>query len=150
MISACLLGENCKYNGGNNRNEKVMQLAADSENTSIPICPEVLGGLPIPRTPSEIQPDGEVYMKDGKKVTREFHEGARKCLEMAQKEKPDLIVLQSQSPSCGVKERYDGTFTGRKIPRHGVTADLLIGNGCGRSVKMILTRQEGLRRWDFV
>ena len=157
MVSACLTGENCKYNGGNNLNEKVMALmkgnmqCADSLAGSVPggsgsgesaenevsgsagnkvitICPEVMGGLPTPRTPSEIQ-DGVVVNRAGICVDREFRLGAQKCLEIAQREQPDLIVLQSRSPSCGVRQRYDGTFSGRLIDAPGVTAQLLIENG---------------------
>ena len=126
MVSACLTGENCKYNGGNNRNEKVLQLMADNE--VIAVCPEQMGGLPTPRIPSEIC-DGVVTAKDGRIVDREFRSGAAGCLEIAISEQPDLIVLQSRSPSCGVKQRYDGTFSGKLVNKSGVTAELLIENG---------------------
>lgn len=126
MVSACLAGENCKYNGGNNRNEKVMALLA--ENEIITVCPEQMGGLPTPRVPSEIQ-NGEVINRDGISVDKEYRLGAEKCLEIAKEFQPDLIVLQSRSPSCGVKQRYDGTFTGKLIDQPGVTAELLIRNG---------------------
>ena len=126
MVSACLTGENCKYNGGNNRNEKVLQLMADNE--VIAVCPEQMGGLPTPRIPSEVC-DGVVTTKDGRIVDREFRSGAAGCLEIAISEQPDLIVLQSRSPSCGVKQRYDGTFSGKLVNKPGVTAELLIANG---------------------
>lgn len=126
MVSACLAGENCKYNGGNNRNEKVMALLA--ENEIINVCPEQMGGLPTPRVPSEIQ-NGEVINRDGISVDMEYRLGAEKCLEIAKEFQPDLIVLQSRSPSCGVKQRYDGTFTGKLLDQPGVTAELLIRNG---------------------
>lgn len=126
MASACLMGENCKYNGGSNRNEKVLQLMADHE--MIAVCPEQLGGLPTPRIPSEIR-DGVVTAKDGQIVDAQFRAGAAKCLEIAIHEQPDLIVLQSRSPSCGVRQRYDGTFTGRLVDGAGVTAQLLMENG---------------------
>ena len=126
MVSACLTGENCKYNGGNNRNEKVLQLMADNE--VIAVCPEQMGGLPIPRIPSEIC-DGVVTAKDGRIVDREFRFGAARCREIAISEQPDLIVLQSRSPSCGVKQRYDGTFSGKLVNKPGVTAELFIENG---------------------
>ena len=113
MVSACLAGENCKYNGGNNR---------------LTVCPEQMGGLPTPRVPSEIR-DGIVTAKDGRIVDAQFRAGAAKCLEIAKKEQPDLIVLQSRSPSCGVKQRYDGTFSGKLVDRAGVTAQLLMDNG---------------------
>lgn len=126
MVSACLAGENCKYNGGNNRNDKVLALMAGNE--VITVCPEQMGGLPTPRVPSEIC-DGVVLTRDGRNVDREFHAGAEKCLETALREKPDLIVFQSRSPSCGVKQRYDGTFSGKLVDAPGVTAKLLIDNG---------------------
>ena len=126
MVSVCLAGENCKYNGGNNRNEKVLQLMADNE--VVTICPEQMGGLPTPRVPSEIC-NGIVTAKDGRIVDKEYRAGAAKCLEIARSEKPDLIVLQSRSPSCGVKQRYDGSFSGTLVDGAGVTAQLLMENG---------------------
>ena len=126
MVSACLAGENCKYNGGNNRNEKVLQLM--KENEVITVCPEQMGGLPTPRVPSEVK-DGVVIARDGRNVDKEFRDGAAKCLERAAEEKPDLIVLQSRSPSCGVKQRYDGTFSGTLVNGSGVTAQLLMEHG---------------------
>lgn len=126
MVSACLAGENCKYNGGNNRNEKVLQLMEGNE--VITVCPEQMGGLPTPRVPSEIR-DGVVTAENGRIVDEEFRVGAAKCLKIALREQPDLIVLQSRSPSCGVKQRYDGTFTGTLKDGSGVTAELLMENG---------------------
>lgn len=121
MISACLLGENCKYSGGNNQNEKLLQLL--SGHTVIPVCPEVLGGLPTPRSPAEIV-NGCVTNRDGISVDRAFRQGAEKALEIAKQEQPDLIVLQSRSPSCGLKQIYDGTFSGTLIPGQGVFAEM--------------------------
>ena len=126
MVSACLAGENCKYNGGNNRNEKVLRLMEEQE--VITVCPEVMGGLPTPRIPSEVK-EGVVMSRDGRNVDREFREGARQCLEIALREKPDLVVFQSRSPSCGPKERYDGTFSGKLVEKPGVTAELLMAHG---------------------
>ena len=126
MVSACLIGENCKYNGKNNKNEKVLALLEGNE--AIPICPEVMGGLPTPRVPAEVVRD-VVTTRDGRVVDQEFRRGARLSLAIAQREKPDLIILQSRSPSCGARQRYDGTFTGTLIDRPGVTAELLIENG---------------------
>ena len=126
MVSACLIGENCKYNGKNNKNEKVLALLEGNE--VIPICPEVMGGLPTPRVPAEVVRD-VVTTRDGRVVDQEFRRGARLSLAIAQREKPDLIILQSRSPSCGARRRYDGTFTGTLIDRPGVTAELLIENG---------------------
>lgn len=126
MVSACLAGENCKYNGGNNRNDRVLKLMAGNEVISV--CPEQMGGLPTPRVSSEIC-DGIVMSKDGKNVDREFRLGAARCLEIARARKPDIIILQSRSPSCGVKQRYDGSFSGNLVKGSGVTAQLLIENG---------------------
>ena len=126
MVSACLIGENCKYDGGNNKDERIAVLAEDHE--LIPVCPEVLGGLPTPRIPSEIR-NGVVYNREGGNVDAEFRAGAIKCLEIAKKEQPDLIILKSRSPSCGVKQHYDGTFTGTLIDGPGITAELLSING---------------------
>ena len=106
MVSACLAGENCKYNGGNNRNEKILQLM--EKNEVITVCPEQMGGLPTPRVSAEIR-DGVVTAKDGRIVDSEFRVGAAKCLEIARREQPNLIILQSRSPSCGVKQRYDAS-----------------------------------------
>ena len=118
MVSACLLGENVKYNGGNNRSEELISWL--SGHTVIPVCPEVLGGLPVPRHPAEIVHGKVMNQEDS--VDTEFREGARKALDLAKREAPDLIILQSRSPSCGVNEIYDGTFSGRKIPGQGIFA----------------------------
>lgn len=126
MISACLTGENCKYNGGNNRRDALLEMLAD--HTLIPVCPEIMGGLPTPRTPAEIR-DGAVVTKDGRSVDEEFRTGAELTLAKAARERPDLIVLMSRSPSCGVRQRYDGTFSGRLTDGAGVTAALLMKAG---------------------
>ncbi|MCR5767214.1 MAG: DUF523 domain-containing protein [Lachnospiraceae bacterium] len=126
MVSACLLGQDCKYSGGNNYSPKVMEFLEGHE--VIPVCPEVAGGLPVPRTPCEIV-DGIVTDADGISRDTEFREGARKCLETALKENVELAVLQPRSPSCGVGKIYDGTFLGRLIPGNGVFAELLMENG---------------------
>jgi len=122
MVSACLMGENCKYNGGNNANEKLKAFLEGHQ--VILVCPEVMGGLPIPRDPAEIV-DGVVRQRIGRSVDAEFREGAWKAYEIAQKEKPDLVILQSRSPSCGVKQVYDGTFSGKLISGKGVFAQML-------------------------
>lgn len=98
------------------------------ENEVITVCPEQMGGLPTPRVPSEIC-NGIVTAKDGRIVDAEFRVGAAKCLEIAMQKKPDLVVLQSRSPSCGVKQRYDGSFSGTLVDGAGVTAQLLMENG---------------------
>ena len=126
MVSACLLGENCKYNGGNNLSPELVRLLGG--HTVIPVCPEVLGGLPTPRIPAEIV-NGKVLNRNGDSVDEAFRKGAEKALETAKQEKPDLIILQSRSPSCGVREIYDGTFSGRKIAGQGIFAELLTKAG---------------------
>ena len=126
MVSACLLGTNCKYNGGNNYNEKVIEFVKGHE--VIPVCPEVAGGLPTPRTPCEIV-NGVVTNADGESKDKEFRAGAAKCLEMAKEKEIDMAILQSRSPSCGVNQIYDGTFSGTRIPGSGIFAGLLNENG---------------------
>ena len=126
MVSACLLGENCKYSGGNNRDERVLAFLKGHE--VIPVCPEVMGGLPTPRPPAEIV-HGEVINREGVSVDDEYRLGAKVALDIAMREKIDLAILQSRSPSCGVKQIYDGTFTGTKIPGHGIFAGQLMAHG---------------------
>jgi len=125
-VSACLLGDNCKYNGGNNFSEKVAKFVQGHE--VIPVCPEVMGGLPTPRESSEIV-DGVVRHKDGTSVDEEFRRGAEIALKKVLENGVELVILQSRSPSCGVKEIYDGTFSGTLIPGQGVFAKLLTENG---------------------
>ena len=110
LVSACLLGENCKYDGGNNRTDWLVQLAEKHE--LIPVCPEMLGGLESPRQPCEIV-DGVVMNRNGESVDSAFRRGAEAALRIATEQRVDCAVLQSRSPSCGVNEIYDGTFTGR-------------------------------------
>ena len=124
-VSACLLGENCKYNGGNNYSEKVKNYIEGHE--VIPICPEVLGGLSTPREPAEID-CGIVKNKDGTSVDAQFRKGAELALDIVIKNQVELVILQSRSPSCGVNTIYDGSFTGKIIPGQGVFAELLKNN----------------------
>ena len=121
-----MLGENCKYDGGNNRNEALLEMLTGHE--VIPVCPEVAGGLSVPRVPVELV-NGRAVNRNGEDVDETFRKGAEKTMEIAGKEKPDLIILQSRSPSCGVNEIYDGTFSGKKIPGHGVFAGMAISSG---------------------
>lgn len=126
MVSACLLGENCKYNGGNNRSERVLRFLEGHQ--VVPVCPEVLGGLPVPRVPSEIV-DGRVMSREGRDVDRQFRLGAELALKKAVEEGVELVVLQPRSPSCGARQVYDGSFSGRKIEGQGIFAGLLLENG---------------------
>ena len=125
-VSACLLGENCKYNGGNNYSEKVSKFVEEHE--LILVCPEVLGGLPTPRESAEIV-NGIVSHKDGTSVDAEFRRGAEMALNIVKDNQVDVVILQSRSPSCGVNQIYDGSFTGKLIPRQGLFAALLQKNG---------------------
>ena len=120
-VSACLLGENCKYNGSNNKNQKVLDFLKDKKYVAI--CPEMLGGLPCPRIPSEIK-DGQVFSKEGKNVTREFKAGAKRALEIVLNNGCDLAILKESSPSCGVNTVYNGEFTNTKVNGSGITAAL--------------------------
>lgn len=126
VVSACLLGENCKYSGGNNYHAELVEFLKNHE--IIPVCPEVLGGLPIPRAAAEIV-NGVVTNTAGVCVDPEFRAGAQKALQIAIENHADIAILQSRSPSCGVKEIYDGTFSKRKIPGKGVFAALLEEHG---------------------
>lgn len=120
-VSACLLGENCKYNGGNNESNKLRDYVKG--HTVVAVCPEVMGGMPTPRDPAEIV-GGVVRQKSGRSVDREFRTGARAALKKLKDAGAELAILQSRSPSCGVKEIYDGTFTGRLVKGKGVFATM--------------------------
>lgn len=125
-VSACLLGENCKYNGGNNFNEKLAKFLEGHE--VVGVCPEVLGGLPTPRLTSEIV-DVVVRHKDGTSVDKEFRKGAEESLKIVKDMGAELVILQSRSPSCGVGTIYDGTFSKTLIPGDGIFVQLLKENG---------------------
>ena len=125
-VSACLLGENCKYNGGNNYDKKLVESLRGHE--VIPVCPEVLGGLSVPRKPAEIVA-GTVRNKDGTSVDESFRKGAELALQILINKGAELVILQSRSPSCGVGTVYDGTFSGRLIAGDGIFAGLLKKNG---------------------
>lgn len=126
LVSACLLGENCKYSGGNNKCDEIIELG--KKHKLIPICPECFGGLPIPRVPSEIK-NGRVYAKTGENLTDEFNDGAEKALYVAEESGCQLAILKERSPSCGFGEIYDGSFSGKTIRGNGITAQLLYDHG---------------------
>ena len=126
MVSGCLLGHNCKYNGGNNKNQEVLDLLKGHE--IVPVCPESMGGLPIPRPPAEIV-NGVVVNKEGLNVDSQFRKGSEEGLKLALKEKIDFAILKANSPSCGSNQIYDGTFTGTKIPGDGTFAAVLKKSG---------------------
>lgn len=122
IVSACLLGENCKYNGGNNYSQKVVQFLKGRE--VIPVCPETLAGLGIPRTPIEICGD-RVISKDGVDVTDCLIRAVKTILSQIADEDIECAVLKSRSPTCGVKQVYDGTFTGTLVDGSGILAAAL-------------------------
>ena len=128
VCSACLLGTDCKYNGGNNYSEKLVSFIKKHDCQVIPVCPEVMGGLPTPRVPSEIR-DGRVYNRNGEDVHAAFTAGAEKAMQVVKDENPDRIILQSRSPSCGCKEVYDGTFCGKRIKGQGIFVQMLLKEG---------------------
>ncbi len=132
IVSGCLLGENCKYNGGNNLNDKVMEMLKG--HNYISVCPEMLAGFPAPRPPAEIS-KGRVYNDKGKDLTDLFIKGARIALNEAKKksreigEEIDLAILKAKSPTCGSRQIYDGSFSHTIVDGDGVFAALLIENG---------------------
>lgn len=126
LVSACLLGLNCRYCGGGALDAEVLKL--NEKNCIIPVCPEQLGGLSVPRPPCEIK-NGKVMGKDGTDKTDEFGKGAEETLRLAQMLGCTHAVLKERSPSCGSKTIYDGSFTGQKIQGAGITASLLADNG---------------------
>ena len=126
LISACLVGDNVKYDGGNNKNPLIEKLLEKYE--LVPFCPEVEGGLPTPRHPSEQR--GEQVVNDiDEDVTDEFNRGADLALNICLYLKIKKAILKERSPSCGVHSIYDGTFSHKVIPGSGVTAALLKRKG---------------------
>lgn len=128
-ISACLLGDNVKYSGGNNLN---LLFCNKLKHNYIGVCPEVLGGLTTPRAPAE-KIGSSVFTKDGTNVTKEFELGAKLTLDLIKNNNIDIIILQSRSPSCGLGKIYDGNFNKNLIDGNGITVDLLLKN----SIKII-------------
>ena len=132
VVSACLIGKNCRYNGGNSRDDRVLELLKDKEY--IDVCPEELGGLTTPRQPNEIV-DGRVVDKSGNDVTEFFLKGALETYEAAIRKSMEvnqpieMAILKARSPSCGSGKIYDGTFTGKQIDGNGITSELLIKKG---------------------
>lgn len=126
IVSECLLGCRCRYDGKDCRSEAVLALAGD--NVLVGVCPEQMGGLCTPRRPAEIQ-DGRVISKTGKDVTAKYNKGAQAALQLAQINNAKYAVLKAKSPSCGKGVIYDGTFSGGKTAGNGVTAELFMHNG---------------------
>lgn len=128
LISACLLGTNCKYSGDSNYNQKVIDIMKERGWEPVPVCPEVLGGLPTPRIPAEIQGE-RVMTADGRDVTKEFIRGAELALRTAKENGCSLAILKERSPSCGCGRIYDGSFSKKVISGDGMTARLLKAAG---------------------
>lgn len=126
MVSACLLGDNVKYDGSNNYHQELIDFLKPYE--VIKVCPECLGGLSIPRIPSEIL-HHKVINEEGSDVTKEFMDGALKTLEIAKENDIKVAILKRNSPSCGFNAIYDGTFTHTITKGNGITAQLLSDNG---------------------
>ena len=122
LVSACLLGYNCKYNGKNNLNSKIVELLKTHE--VIPVCPEMFGGLSCPRIPCEKVGD-RILDKEGNDCTKQFIKGAEEALNIAKEKQVDFVILQKRSPSCGNSVIYDGTFKGNLIAGNGVFAQKL-------------------------
>lgn len=126
VVSACLLGSNCKYNGGNNYDPAVVKFVKDRQ--VIPVCPEVLAGLGVPRTPIEIV-DGRLKDRYGNSVAQPMAAAVEQILDQLKGEDIECVILKSRSPTCGVRQVYDGTFTGKLVDGAGVLAQALIAAG---------------------
>ncbi|MGL5439713.1 MAG: DUF523 domain-containing protein [Filifactoraceae bacterium] len=125
VVSACLLGENCKYNGKNNKNQQVINFLAEKKYISI--CPEALGGLSVPRLPCEIL-DSKVVNNMGIDLTEEFKKGAEISLQICLKNKVKVAILKANSPSCSSNLIYDGSFSNKLVSGFGLTSKLLLEN----------------------
>lgn len=128
LVSRCLLGEPCRYDG-KSRPAPGLEKLEQAGHILIPVCPEVLGGLPTPRSPAELQPGGRVVNRAGEDVTEAYQAGARLTLDLARREGCGLALLKAKSPSCGSRQVYDGTFSGALIPGQGAAARLLAEAG---------------------
>ena len=128
LISACLTGENCKYDGGNTALPPEPLAALRGRYELVPVCPENAGGLPTPREPSERR-GGGVWSRSGRDVTAEYEKGARIALELARQNACRAALLKERSPSCGHERIYDGTFSGVLVPGSGTAAEKLLAAG---------------------
>lgn len=126
VVSACLAGIPCRYDGGCSPFAPVVRLVESGQ--ALPVCPEQLGGLPTPRVPAEIR-NGRVLTRDGVDVTEAFLRGARKALQLARQCGATEAVLKARSPSCGCGPVYDGTFSRKLVPGKGLFAALLLEEG---------------------
>lgn len=122
VVSACLAGYFCRYDGGSKPHPQIVELCR--QGLCVPVCPEKLSGLPVPRPPCE-QLDGRIICKDGQDVTGQFLAGANKALQTALQSGCARAILKSRSPSCGVGTIYDGSFTGSCRKGMGIFAAML-------------------------
>lgn len=131
VVSSCLAGIPCRYDGKSCANKVVVELV--KQGKAVPVCPEQLAGLPAPRPCCEIvaEQSGKkrVINADGKDLTKEFLDGAQKALRIAKEKGITKAILKSKSPSCGCGCIYDGTFSGKTIAGNGITAELFLKNG---------------------
>jgi len=125
IVSACLAGVKCRWNGEARPCQKVIELV--EQNEAVPVCPELLGGLTIPRIPAE-QKNDKVFTKDGKDVTDQFEKGAEEGLKIAKLINCNEAIVKSKSPSCGSGQIYDGTFSGKLVYGDWVFTKLLKKN----------------------
>jgi uncharacterized protein YbbK (DUF523 family) len=140
LMSACLAGIDCKYNGGNNGIPQLKELYEKGE--AVLVCPEVMGGLPTPRLSSEIR-GNKVYNTAGEDVTGNFVKGAEEALRIARENGCTLAVLKANSPSCGAGQIYDGTFSHTKVQGDGIFAAM-----CRKEGIACLTELEYLERME--
>ena len=145
LVSACLLGVHCRYDGGGAAIPELTELMERCE--LIPVCPEQLGGLPTPRTPSERLGE-RILARDGADVTVAFLRGASEACALAERFGARLALLKERSPSCGCGAIYDGSFSGRLAPGDGATAEALrargvevFGESCARELIKRLGRE---------
>ena len=143
LVSHCFLGEPCRYDGTSCLDRQIIELHRVGHNV-VPVCPEVLGGLDVPRPPAEIQPDGRVLTQDGQDVTAAYRAGAERALEIAKENGCTVAVLKARSPSCGYGEVYDGTF------RHTITAGWGIAARLLAEAGIEVMDEEHLQAWLYL
>lgn len=139
LISACLIGANCKYSGGNNALPPATLAALRGKYRLLPVCPELAGGLRVPRTPCERR-GGKVFNRDGENVTAAFRRGAELACTLCERFSCRRALLKERSPSCGAGTIYDGSFSHSVIEGDGVTAEAL------RALGLELFGENGLGR----
>ncbi len=129
LISACLLGVACRYDGCRKPLSSDILMQLQRKYHLIPICPEIMGGLPTPRIPAEIQPNRRVMRADGADITENYRKGAEEALRLARLFHCKLAILKEKSPSCGAGRIYDGSFSKTLTDGDGITSELLRKNG---------------------